>query len=133
MRSALRPDGLLIAALAGGDTLTELRQSLTIAESEITGGAAPRVAPFADVRALGGLLQRAGFALPVVDSDRVVVRYPDLSALMRDLRAFGATNALDARSRAPLRRDVFARAQPSTPSASPIPTDGCARRSRPSG
>ena len=110
MRSALRPDGLLLAALMGGDTLTELRQSLTIAESEVTGGAAPRVAPFADVRAVGALLQRAGFALPVVDSDRVVVRYPDLSALMRDLRAFGAANALDARSRAPLRREVFVRA-----------------------
>lgn len=111
MRSALRPDGLLLAALMGGETLAELRQSLTIAESEVTGGAAPRVAPFADVRALGGLLQRAGFALPVIDSDRVVVRYPDLAALMRDLRAFGATNALHARSRAPLRREVLTRAQ----------------------
>ena len=68
----------MLAALLGGETLTELRQSLTIAESEVTGGAAPRVAPFADVRALGGLLQRAGFALPVVDIDRVVVRYADL-------------------------------------------------------
>lgn len=111
IRAALRPDGLLLAALMGGDTLTELRQSLTIAESEITGGAAPRVAPFADVRALGGLLQRAGFALPVVDSDRVVARYADLPRLTRDLRAFGATNALVARSRAPVRREIFARAQ----------------------
>ena len=75
LRQALRPDGLLIGALAGGDTLTELRQSLTIAESEITGGSglAPRVIPFVDVRAMGGLLQqRAGLALPVVDADRVV-------------------------------------------------------------
>ena len=69
IRRALRPDGLFLAALAGGDTLTELRQSLTIAESEVLGGAAPRVAPFADVRALGSLMQRAGFALPVVDAD----------------------------------------------------------------
>jgi SAM-dependent methyltransferase len=110
IRRALRPDGLFLAALAGGDTLTELRQSLTIAESEVLGGAAPRVAPFADVRALGALMQRAGFALPVVDADPVVVRYPDLLALMRDLRAFGATNALTLRSRKPLRRDVLMRA-----------------------
>jgi SAM-dependent methyltransferase len=110
MRRALRPDGLFLAALAGGDTLTELRQSLTIAESEVLGGAAPRVAPFAEVRALGGLMQRAGFALPVVDADPVVARYGDLFALMRDLRAFGATNALTLRSRKPLRRDVLMRA-----------------------
>jgi SAM-dependent methyltransferase len=111
MRGALKPDGLMLAALVGGETLTELRQCLTIAESEVTGGAAPRVAPFADVRALGGLLQRAGFALPVVDSDRVVARYRDLGALMRDLRALGATNALNARSRSPLRREVLVRTQ----------------------
>ncbi len=110
IRRALRPDGLFLAALAGGDTLVELRQSLTVAESEVLGGAAPRVAPFADVRALGALMQRAGFALPVVDSDAVVARYDDLLALMRDLRAFGATNALTLRSRKPLRRDVLARA-----------------------
>ncbi|MBV8664509.1 MAG: SAM-dependent methyltransferase, partial [Hyphomicrobiales bacterium] len=88
----------------------ELRQSLTIAESDALGGAAPRVAPFADVRALGGLMQRAGFALPVVDAEPVVVRYPDLFALMRDLRAFGAANALNLRSRKPLRREVLMRA-----------------------
>jgi SAM-dependent methyltransferase len=110
MRRALKPDGLFVAALAGGDTLTELRQSLTFAESEILGGAAPRVAPFADVRALGALMQRAGFALPVVDADPAVARYADLFALMRDLRAFGATNALILRSRKPLRRDVLLRA-----------------------
>ena len=69
--------------MLGGDTLTELRQSLTIAESEILGGASPRVAPFVDVRALGGLAQRAGLALPVVDLDRAVVRYPDMFALLR--------------------------------------------------
>jgi SAM-dependent methyltransferase len=111
IRAALKPDGLLLAALPGGETLTELRQCLTIAESEATGGAAPRVSPFADVRALGALLQRTGFALPVVDSDRIVVRYDDIFALMRDLRAFGAANALGERSRKPVRREVFARAQ----------------------
>jgi len=109
-RRALAPDGLLLACVMGGDSLSELRQSLTIGESEIRGGASPRVAPFADVRALGGLLQRAGFALPVVDLDRAIVRYPDMIALMRDLRAMGAANALNERSRNPLRRDVLARA-----------------------
>ena len=111
LRQALRPDGLLIAALAGGDTLTELRQSLTIAESEVIGGASPRVIPFVDVRAMGGLLQRAGLALPVVDVDRTIVRYSDILSLMRDLRAFGATNILQERSRAPLGRQVLIRAQ----------------------
>ncbi|MGO9418766.1 methyltransferase domain-containing protein [Roseiarcus sp.] len=110
MRRALAPDGLMVAALLGGDTLTELRQSLTLAESEVLGGAAPRVAPFVDVRALGALAQRAGFALPVVDLDRVPVRYLDIVALMRDLRAFGAANALADRSRKPLRREVLGRA-----------------------
>ena len=110
MRRALKPDGLLIAALIGGETLTELRQSLTIAESELLGGASPRVAPFVDVRALGGLAQRAGLALPVVDLDRAIVRYSDMFALAADLRAMGATNALEARARKPLRREVLARA-----------------------
>ena len=110
MRRALRPDGLAMIALIGGDSLTELRQSLTIAESEVLGGASPRVAPFVEVRSLGSLAQRAGFALPVVDVDRATVRYPDLLALMRDLRAFGGANALAARSRRPLRRDVLFRA-----------------------
>jgi SAM-dependent methyltransferase len=110
IRRALRPDGLFIAALPGGDTLTELRQSLLYADSETSGGASPRVAPFADARALGGLLQRAGFALPVVDSDRFTVRYSDMFALMRDLRAFGATNALVDRSRRFARRELFLRA-----------------------
>jgi SAM-dependent methyltransferase len=110
MRRSLKDDGLLIAAMVGGETLTELRQSLTIAESEILGGAAPRVAPFVDVRALGGLAQRAGLALPVADLDRAVVRYPDLFAIFADLRAMGATNALHARSRKPLRREVLLRA-----------------------
>jgi SAM-dependent methyltransferase len=110
MRRALKDDGLLVAAMIGGETLTELRQSLTIAESEILGGASPRVAPFVDVRALGGLAQRAGLALPVVDLERVVVRYPDMFALLADLRAMGAASALYARSRIPLRREVLLRA-----------------------
>ncbi len=110
MRQALAPDGLMIVALIGGDTLTELRQSLTRAESEVLGGASPRVAPFVELRALGGLAQRAGLALPVVDLDRVPVRYGDILALMRDLRGFGAANALADRSRKPLRREVLARA-----------------------
>jgi SAM-dependent methyltransferase len=110
MRRALKPDGLFIAALIGGDTLTELRQSLTVAESEVLGGASPRVAPFVDVRALGGLAQRAGLALPVVDLDRAIVRYSDMFALIADLRAMGATNALDARSRRPMRREILTRA-----------------------
>jgi SAM-dependent methyltransferase len=110
VRRALRPDGLFLAALLGGETLTELRQSLAEAEVEITGGAAPRVAPFAELRTLGGLLQRAGFALPVIDQDRVIVRYANALELMRDLRAMGATSVLHERSRRPLRRSVLMRA-----------------------
>ena len=109
IRRALKPDGLFMAALIGGDTLTELRQAFAAAESEIEGGASPRVAPFADVRELGALLQRAGFALPVVDVERVCVRYPSVFALMHDLRRMGATNALVERRRAPLRRATLMR------------------------
>jgi SAM-dependent methyltransferase len=107
---ALKPDGLLLAALLGGATLAELRTAFLIAEEETEGGASPRVAPFADVRDLGGLLQRARFALPVVDSDTVTVTYRDPLALMLELRAMGATNALADRSRRPLRRATLARA-----------------------
>ncbi len=110
IRRALRPDGLFIGAFLGGDTLSELREALTRAEAEVAGGAAPRVAPFADVRAAGALLQRAGFALPVSDQDRHVVRYRSILHLMRDLRAMGATNALVERDRRPLRRAVVVRA-----------------------
>lgn len=110
MRRALKPDGLLLAALAGGRTLAELREALLAAESEITGGAAPRVAPVADVRELGGLLQRAGFALPVADSDVVTVTYASPLALFADLRAMAATSVLVDRPRRPLRRDVLMRA-----------------------
>jgi SAM-dependent methyltransferase len=109
IRRALKPDGLLLAALLGGDTLAELRESFAVAESELTGGVSPRVAPFADLRDLGALLQRAGFALPVTDVDRVVVRYSSPLALMADLRCMGATNPLVERRRVPLRRDVLAR------------------------
>lgn len=110
IRRSLKPDGLLLAVLAGGETLTELRQSLAAAEAEIEGGASPRVSPFVEVRALGSLLQRAGFALPVTDADRLTVRYATLEHLFRDLRAMGATNALAERRRAPLRRATLARA-----------------------
>jgi SAM-dependent methyltransferase len=109
IRRGLKPDGLFLAALLGGDTLSELRESFAVAESELTGGASPRVAPFADVRDMGALLQRAGFALPVTDVDRVVVRYASPLALMADLRRMGATNPLVERRRLPLRRAVLAR------------------------
>ena len=109
IRRALKADGLLLVALIGGDSLTELREAFAEAESEIEGGASPRVAPFADVRALGALLQRAGFALPVVDSDRLTVRYDSALALMRDLRRMGATNVLCERRRTPLKRATLAR------------------------
>jgi SAM-dependent methyltransferase len=109
IRRVLKPDGLFVAALAGGETLTELRQSFAAAESDIEGGISPRGAPFADVRDLGGLLQRAGFALPVTDVDRIVVRYDHAFALMHDLRRMGATNALVDRRRAPLKRATLLR------------------------
>lgn len=116
IRRALKPDGLFLAALLGGETLTELRQAFAEAESEIEGGASPRVAPFADLRQIGALLQRAGFALPVTDVERVTVRYSSVFDLMHDLRRMGAANTLVARRRVPLRRttlmqmaDVYAR------------------------
>ena len=109
IRRALKPDGLFMAALAGGDTLSELRQSFAAAESEIEGGLSPRVAPMIEVRDAGGLLQRAGFALPVTDVDRIVVRYDNAFALMRDLRRMGATNILNERHRLPLRRATLLR------------------------
>lgn len=110
IRRALKPDGLLLAALCGGDTLAELRRALLEAEVETAGGASPRVAPFLDVRDMGGLLQRAGFALPVTDVDRITVRYADLFGLLRDLRAMGATGVLVERSRRPTGRALFLRA-----------------------
>jgi SAM-dependent methyltransferase len=109
IRRALRPDGLLLAAMLGGDTLTELRQSFAAAEAECEGGVSPRVAPLADLRDIGALLQRAGFALPVTDVDRVVVRYDSAFALMLDLRRMGATNILVERRRMPTRRATMLR------------------------
>jgi SAM-dependent methyltransferase len=109
VRRALKPDGLFLAAMAGGDTLTELRQAFAAAETEVEGGISPRVAPFADLRDVGALLQRAGFALPVTDVDRIVVRYDNAFALMQDLRRMGATNVLVERRRVPLRRATLLR------------------------
>jgi SAM-dependent methyltransferase len=109
IRRALKPDGLFVAALFGGATLAELRQSFADAEAEIEGGVSPRVFPFADVREMGGLLQRAGFALPVTDVDRLTVRYASPFALMQDLRRMGATNVLRERRRTPLRRATLMR------------------------
>lgn len=110
MKRLLKPDGLLLAAMIGGDTLTELREALAVAESEIEGGISPRVSPFVEVRVLGGLLQRAGLALPVTDTDRFTVRYDNAIALMHDLRRMGAANALAERSRKPLKRATLFRA-----------------------
>ncbi|GAB5506054.1 MAG: methyltransferase domain-containing protein [Rhizobiaceae bacterium] len=110
IKRALKPDGLFLAALPGQDTLAELRAALLAAETEITGGASPRVAPFMDVRDAGGLMQRAGFALPVADAEKLTVRYDTMFDLMRDLRAMGATNALSDRSRKPASRQLFMRA-----------------------
>lgn len=109
IRAALRPDGLLMAAMIGGETLTELRQAFAAAETELEGGMSPHIAPLPDLRDIGALLQRARFALPVVDLDRVVVRYDSAFALMHDLRRMGATNALLERRRAPLRRATVLR------------------------
>src|SRR5215218_164255 len=106
IRRALRPDGLFLAAMIGGDTLTELRQSFASAEAECESGVSPRVAPFADLRDIGALLQRAGFALPVTDVDRVVVRYGNAFALMQDIRRMGAANVLIERRRTPSRRST---------------------------
>ena len=110
IRRALRPDGLFIGCLLGGRTLQELRQVLLEAEAETTSGVSPRIAPFADLRDLGSLLQRAGFALPVVDSEVVTVRYRDIFGLLRDLRAMGWGNSLSARRRSGMRRDTLMRA-----------------------
>jgi len=109
VRRALRPDGLFLAAVLGGETLTELRQSFAAAEAEVEGGVSPRVAPFADVRDMGALLQRAGFALPVTDVERLTVRYSSPFILMGELRRMGATNVLVQRRRVPLRRATLKR------------------------
>lgn len=108
-RRALRPDGLFMGLMFGGQTLHELRACLAQAESEVTGGLSPRVLPMGEIRDLGGLLQRAGFALPVADSYTKTVIYRDAFHLMHDLRAMGESNALTARLRTPTRRDVLQR------------------------
>ncbi len=110
IRRAMKPDGLLLIALLGGISLHELRTAWLMAEAEIDGGASPRVAPFADVRELGGLLQRAGFALPVVDSDIVRVAYATPLDLMGDIKAMGGSNPLRARQRRPTKRRTLLRA-----------------------
>ena len=109
VRRALTPGGLFMGAIFGGATLTELRQSLLAAEAEVSGGAGPRVSPFADGMDMGALLQRAGFAEPVADVDRLIVRYAHPVELLRDLRAMGETNVLADRPRRPLTRAVLAR------------------------
>jgi len=109
IRRALKPDGLFLACLAGGDTLVELRRCFAQAESELLGGLNPHILPFADLRDLGGLLQRAGFALPVTDTETLTVRYADAFALMRDLRGMGAVNVLVERGRVPMPRAVLMR------------------------
>lgn len=111
IRRALAPDGLFMAAVLGGRALIELRQALLEAEAEVHGGASPRVAPFADVRDYGGLLQRAGFALPVADAETLTLHYPSPRDLMREIRALGGGNVLMARSKAPLARGTLARAE----------------------
>ncbi len=110
-KRALRPDGLFLGALFGGQTLQELRVALAHAEVAVTGGLSPRVAPMAEIRDLGGLLQRAGFALPVADSATVPVAYADPLRLMHDLRAMGESNALASRIKTFTRREVLIKAQ----------------------
>ena len=110
-RLALKPDGLFLGVLFGGTTLQELRASLAEAESRLTGGLSPRVLPMADLRDLGGLLQRAGFALPVADSRKLRVRYPDLATLVEDLRGMGETNALNDRLKVVPKRALFTEAE----------------------
>ncbi len=107
MRQALKPDGLLLAAFPGGNTLGELRQCLLTAESNLTGGVTPHIAPFIDMRDAGGLLQRAGLALPVTDTDKITVTYRNPLRLLSDLRQMGESNILADRARTPLSRAVL--------------------------
>lgn len=107
MRRALRPDGLFLACLLAGDSLTELRQSWLAAEVLITGGVSPRVAPMIGMQELGALLQRASFALPVADLDRTIVRYADAVSLIHEIRALGYSNPLAGRSRKPVTRGLL--------------------------
>ncbi|MED5572758.1 MAG: methyltransferase domain-containing protein, partial [Pseudomonadota bacterium] len=107
---SLKPDGLFLAAILGGNTLTELRDVLMAAELDVTGGASPRVSPFAELRDAGALLQRAGLALPVVDADEITVTYENLFRLLADLRGMGETNTVRERVRTATRRNIFLRA-----------------------
>ncbi|RBI84694.1 SAM-dependent methyltransferase [Rhodosalinus halophilus] len=125
-RRALKPDGLFLGILFGGRSLQELRAALARAESEVTGGLSPRVAPMAEIRDLGALLQRAGFALPVADSFALTVRYATALHLMRDLRGMGEANALTGRLRRPTRRSVILRAAEIYAEAAPGPGGGIA-------
>lgn len=109
-KRALRPDGLCLAICLGGQTLSELRATLSQAEIAETGGLSPRILPMPEIRDLGGLLQRAGFALPVADNVVLTAEYRDIIHLMHDLRAMGEANALQSRLRKPTSRQVFARA-----------------------
>lgn len=120
---ALKPDGLFIAVCPGGDTLSELRDVLTRAEIAVTGGLSPRLLPMGEIRDLGGLLSRAGLALPVADHLSVPASYRDLFHLCADLRAMGETNALTQRLRVPSRRDIFARAAADYAARHPDPDD----------
>lgn len=122
-RRALRPDGLLLAPLFAGETLKELRAVLAEAEAEVLGGLSPRVAPMGEIRDLGSLLQRAGFALPVADSLRYDVDYEGALALMRDLRAMGETNVLRDRLRRPMPRALLARTSDIYAARFPAPGD----------
>ena len=122
LRRALIPDGLFMACLFAGQTLTELRQSWLEAEDLVTGGVSPRVAPMIDVREMGGLLQRADLALPVVDLDRTIVRYPDAIALIHEIRSLGLSNAMTRRSRKPVTRNLFGEAIKSIRSSFPMMT-----------
>ena len=106
-RQTLKPDGLFMAAILGGQTLAELRQVMTVVEAEISGGVSPRVSPFAELADVASLLQRAGFNLPVADTDTITVTYSDVFALMRDLRGMGETNAVLARPRNFAKRQLF--------------------------
>lgn len=115
LRRALRPGGLLLASLPALGTLTELRMALTAAEAELTGGAAPRISPFPDLRDLAALLQRAGFDLPVADVDDISLRYADPLDLLRDLRAAGEANAVALRDRRPPPAALFAAALAALP------------------
>jgi NADH dehydrogenase [ubiquinone] 1 alpha subcomplex assembly factor 5 len=110
IRESLKPDGLFLGALLGGETLWQLRQALAQAESDVEGGLSPRVSPFADLRDATGLLQRAGFALPVGDAERIEVTYPDPLALLRELRAMGESNAVRGRRSGLTRRETLLRA-----------------------